>query len=153
MDNMDNIYVYCDGGCRGNQFDDNIGGWGVVLVYKEYVKEFYGNEVNTTNNKMELTSCIKALKVIKDKTIPIVVTMDSQYVIKGINEWIYGWLKKKWKTSTGKPVENKELWQELLDLKRQFNYIEFIQCRGHADNEGNIRADELANIAMDEISW
>lgn len=149
---MDRIEIYCDGGCRGNQHDENIGGWGVVLRYRDNVKEFYGNAINTTNNRMELISCIEALEAINNKTIPTIVTMDSQYVVKGINEWIYGWLKKNWKTASGKHVENRDLWEELLDLKKQFRDIEFVQCRGHADNEGNNRADYLANVAMDEIS-
>lgn len=148
---VDKIYVYCDGGCRGNQLPINIGGWGVVLKYKDKVKELYGNVKNTTNNKMELTSCIEALKAIKNKDIPIEVTMDSQYVIKGINEWIHGWLKRNWVNTQKKPVENKELWQQLLELKQSFKEITFIHCKGHADNEGNNRADRLANIAMDKL--
>lgn len=145
------IYIWCDGGCRGNQFDENIGGWGALLKYKENIKELKGNTKNTTNNIMELTSCIKALESLTRKDIPVEVIMDSQYVIKGINEWINGWIKKGWKTSQKKPVENKELWQTLYKLKEQFTNIKFNHCKGHADNEGNIRADELANLAMDEI--
>lgn len=147
---MDKVYVFCDGGCRGNGKEINIGGWGVVLNYKDKVKEFYGATRNTTNNIMELTSCIEALKVVKPQ-FPIEVTTDSKYVVTGINEWIKNWVKNGWKTSTKKPVENKELWQELLRLKNQFADITFIHCNGHADNEGNNRADELANIAMDEL--
>ena len=148
---MDKIYAFADGGCRGNQFDTNIGGWGVVLKYRNHLNEFYGNTKNTTNNIMELTSCIEALKAINDKEIPTEVTMDSQYVVKGINEWIHGWIKKGWRNSQKKPVENKALWQELYSLKNEFKDITFIQCKGHSDNEGNNRADELANIAMGEI--
>lgn len=148
---MDKILVYCDGGCRGNQFENNVGGWAVVLKYKDNIKEFYGSTKNTTNNIMELTSCIEALKAIKNKDIPVEVVMDSQYVIKGINEWVDKWMKKGWRTSQKKPVENKELWIELLNLKNQFKDIKFIQCRGHADNEGNNRADELVNKAMDNF--
>lgn len=148
---MDTIYVFCDGGCRGNQFEHNIGGWGVVLKYKDSVKEFYGNAKDTTNNIMELTSCIEVLKQISKKDIPVVVTMDSQYVIKGINEWIKSWIQKSWRNSQKKPVENKELWQKLLEIKNTFKEITFIQCMGHSDNEGNNRADALANIAMSEI--
>ncbi len=76
--------------------------------------------------------------------------MDSQYVIKGINEWIENWISKGWRTSQKKPVENKELWLELYNLTKLFNDIKFIHCKGHGNNEGNIRADELANIAMDK---
>ncbi len=145
------IQVYCDGGCRNNQSKANIGGWGVVLQYKDNIKEIYGSTINTTNNIMELTSCIEALKTITNKSIPVIVNMDSQYVVKGMNEWINNWIKKGWKTSQKKPVENQKLWQELLKLKNEFKDIKFVHCKGHADNKGNIRADELANIAMDEI--
>ena len=148
---MDKIIAYCDGGCRGNQFDENIGGWGVSLRYKNNVKDFYGATRNTTNNVMELTSCIEALKAIKNKDIKTEIVMDSQYVVKGINEWIYGWIKKGWRNSQKKPVENKDLWIELNKLKQEFTDISFVKCKGHSDNEGNNRADELANIAMGEI--
>lgn len=100
---------------------------------------------------MELTSCVKALEAINRRDIPVLVVMDSQYVVKGINEWIYRWIKKGWRTSQKKPVENKELWQQLLKLKSEFKDIKFEHCKGHSTNDGNNRADELANIAMDEI--
>jgi len=148
---VDKVYLYCDGGCRGNQEKNNVGGWGVLLQYKEHEKELYGGAINTTNNKMELTSVIEGLKAIKNKKIPVVVVMDSQYVIKGITEWVRNWVKNNWRTIQKKPVENKELWQELLDLKSQFANIEFQQVRGHAGHPGNERADKLANKAMDEI--
>lgn len=148
---MDKIIIYADGGCRGNQFNENIGGYGIVIKYKDKIKEIKGNTKNTTNNIMELTSCIEALKAIKDKTIPIEIIMDSQYVITGINEWIFGWIKKGWKNSKKQTVENKELWKELYNLKQEFTDIKFLKCKGHSDNEGNNRADELANDAMDEI--
>ncbi|HHX95090.1 MAG TPA: ribonuclease HI [Clostridia bacterium] len=146
------ILVYCDGGCRGNGQKNNIGGWGVVLQWGEYVKEFHGSVKDTTNNQMELTSIIEALKRIKNKDIPVEVVMDSKYVIKGITEWIHAWTRNGWVTSTKKPVENKDLWIELLSLKNQFKEISFSLCKGHAGNEGNNRADELANIAMDKIA-
>lgn len=148
---MDKIILYADGGCRGNQFDTNIGGWGAVLICKDNIKELKGNTRNTTNNIMELTSCIEGLKAIKNKDIPVEVVMDSQYVIKGITEWVCGWIKKGWRNSQKKPVENKELWQELLKIKSEFKDIAFTKCKGHSDNEGNNRADELANEAMSEI--
>ncbi len=151
MKYVEKIHIFCDGGCRGNQFKYNIGGWGVVLKYKDFTKELSGNTKNTTNNIMELTSCIEALKKIKRKDIPVIVTMDSQYVVKGINEWINGWIQKGWCNSKKKPVENKELWQTLLELKNSFTDISFVHCKGHANNEGNNRADKLANIAMDRI--
>jgi len=90
--------------------------------------------------------------MIKNHDIPVVVTMDSQYVIKGINEWILGWLRKGWKNSNNETVENIELWKELLELKKSFKAISFVKCKGHSDNEGNNIADSLANKAMDEIT-
>jgi ribonuclease HI len=148
---MEKIYIYADGGCRGNQFDTNIGGYGVYITYNGQTKELKGATRNTTNNIMELTSAIEGLKAIKKRDIPVEVVMDSQYVVQGINEWIHGWIKKGWRTASKKPVENKELWKELYELKNQFNDIVFTKCKGHADNEGNNKADELANEAMGEI--
>ena len=150
MQTENKIIIHCDGGCRGNQSKVNVGGWGAVLQYGEHSKEIFGHAANTTNNIMELTSCIRALESIKDTGIPVEVTMDSQYVIQGINSWIAGWIKNGWKTSQKKPVENRELWEQLYRLKCQFNDIQFLKCKGHADNAGNNRADELANLAMDQ---
>lgn len=150
---MDKIIVYCDGGCRGNGKKNNIGGWGAYLVYKENKKCLRGATRQTTNNIMELTSCIKALHALKRKDIPVEVVMDSAYVINGITKWIYGWMKKGWITSTREPVENQALWQELYQLKREFKTIQFIKVKGHADNEGNNRADALANEAMDALIY
>lgn len=144
------IIIHCDGGCRGNQSKVNVGGWGAVMQYGEHSKEIYGHAQNTTNNIMELSSCIMALECIKDRSVPVEVTMDSQYVIQGINVWVEGWVKHGWKTSQKKPVENRELWEQLHRLKHQFEDITFLKCKGHADNAGNNRADELANLAMDQ---
>jgi ribonuclease HI len=146
------IKLYCDGGCRGNQFDENIGGWGVYALEENWDIGFYGNAKNTTNNIMELTSCIQGLKFVADKkNSPIEVIMDSQYVVKGMNEWIQGWIKKGWKNSKKELVANKELWIELNNLRNQFTNLTFIQCKGHSDNVGNNKADLLANEAMDEL--
>lgn len=149
---MDKIYLYCDGGCRGNGKAENIGGWGVYLVYKDKSKELYGSARNTTNNIMELTSCIEGLKAINKKDMPVEVVMDSAYVIKGITEWVYGWIKKGWINSQKKPVENQELWKALYELQKEFKDLEFVKVKGHADNAGNNKADELANKAMDELN-
>ncbi len=150
---MSLIQVYADGGCRNNQKSNNIGGWGAVLSFNcnQKIKEIKGSAINTTNNIMELTSCIKALETIKDKTIRTEVIMDSQYVISGINQWVDNWIKKGWRKADKRPVENKELWQRLVELKNEFRSISFIKCSGHSDNTGNNRADELANDAMDEV--
>jgi len=151
---MDLIQVWADGGCRNNQSkDNNIGGWGVVLNYNsgQLIKELKGATRNTTNNIMELTSCIKGLEAIRDKTIITEVVMDSQYVITGINQWVDNWIKKGWRKADKKPVENKELWQRLVQLKNEFREISFTKCVGHANNDGNNRADALVNEAMDEL--
>lgn len=150
MDNI--IYIYCDGGCRGNQSKNNIGGWGVHITYKGLISDLYGRAKNTTNQKMELIACINGLKKIKRRDIPVAVVTDSQYVVKGITEWILKWQRNNWHNSKGEPVANKELWQELSYLKGLFDNISFNHCKGHANTEGNIKADRLANQAMDEVT-
>jgi len=147
---MDKIQIYCDGACRGNQHENNIGAYGIVLEYKGMTREFDGVGHNTTNNIMELTAIITALKLLKKKDIPIEVYSDSQYVTDGINSWIKKWRKNNWMTSTKTPIANRELWQELLALKESFTDITIIKVKGHASNAGNNRADELCNIAMNE---
>lgn len=148
---MDKLIIYADGGCRGNQNTENIGGWGVVLKFKEKTKEIYGGERNTTNNKMELTAAIESLKGLKTNHIPIEIHMDSAYVVNGMNDWIHGWIKKNWRKSNKKPVENKELWIQLNELRNKQQNIQFLKVKGHAGVELNELADELANKAMDEL--
>ena len=149
---MDKIIIYCDGGCRGNGREDNVGGWGVYLTYKVSEKELYGGTKGTTNNIMELTACIQALRALKRHDIPVEVMVDSAYVLNGITNWIYNWMKKGWVTSKKEPVENKELWQRLYEEKQKFTNITFIKVKGHSDNVGNNRADALANKGMDEVT-
>ncbi|AJA41453.1 Rnase H [Geobacillus virus E3] len=148
---MDKIIIYCDGACSGNQFEENVGGWGVILKYKDKQKELYGGARNTTNNIMELTAAIKALESIKTTDIPIEIYMDSAYVVNGMNEWIYGWIKKGWKKSNKKPVENKELWMKLNELRNKQSSVKFIKVQGHSGIELNELADMLANKGMDEL--
>ncbi len=145
------VELYCDGGCRGNQGKVNVGGWGALLKWGDHTKEIYGGERNTTNNKMELTAAIEGLRAVKNKTVGIDVYADSAYVLNGITNWIFGWIKKDWVNSKKEPVANKDLWLALLEEKNKFSDIEFHKVKGHSDNEGNNRADELANIAMDEV--
>lgn len=147
---MGKIIIYADGACSGNQFEENVGGWGAVLQYNGKQKEIYGGTKMTTNNKMELTAAIKALEELKVYDIPIEVYLDSSYVVLGISEWIYGWMKKGWVTSKKKPVENRELWERLYELKKQFDSIEFIKVRGHAGVNLNELADDLANKGMNQ---
>lgn len=149
---MEKMIIYTDGGCRGNQHDDNIGGWGAVLQYKDREKELYEGVRNTTNNKMELMAVIKALQFVQGSpSTPVEIRSDSTYVVKGMNEWIAGWIRKGWKKADKKPVENQDLWKRLLSLVNARNTVEFVKVKGHADNVGNNRADALANKAMDEI--
>ncbi|WP_053984019.1 ribonuclease HI [Niameybacter massiliensis] len=147
---MDKIIIYCDGGCRGNGKNNNVGGWGVYLTYQDKTKELYGGTRGTTNNIMELTACIEGLRAVKWKDVPIEVMVDSAYVLNGITSWIYNWMKKGWVTSKKEPVENKELWQQLYAEKQKFKDIKFVKVKGHSDNFGNNKADALANRAMDE---
>lgn len=146
------LALYCDGGCRGNQGEKNVGGWGAYLIWGEHVKEICGGELNTTNNKMELMAAIEGLRAVKNKQVGVDVYLDSAYVHKGITEWIYGWMKKGWKNSKKEPVANKDLWLLLLAEKDRFADITFNKVKGHADNAGNNKADELANRAMDQLS-
>ena len=123
------------------------GGWGAVLLYKENRKEISGGSKNTTNNIMELTAVIEALKLIK-YPCKINIYSDSAYVVNAfLQGWIYGWMKKSWKTADGKPVKNKELWEALYNFTKVHD-ITFNKVRGHADNELNNRCDELARNAI-----
>ena len=148
---MDRIEMYCDGGCRGNQSDKNIGAWGVYIEYRDVIKKYSDGERNTTNNIMELKACIEGMKNIKIKTIPVTVYLDSAYVLNGITSWITGWKKNGWRSSNKKPVKNRELWMELDKLKSEFTDIKFVKVKGHSDNQGNIEADLLCNLKMDEM--
>lgn len=148
---MKHITIYCDGGCRGNQNDSNIGGWGAVLEYNGNVKEMYEGERNTTNNKMELTGAIKALEALKTTHIPVRMHCDSAYVVNGINQWVKGWKKKGWRKGDGKAPENLDLWKRLDQLVILQDDIEVLKVKGHAGVELNELADQLANKAMDEV--
>ena len=126
------------------------GGWGAILMYKNVKKEISGAKKDTTNNVMELTAVIEALKLVKFPC-KIKVYSDSAYVVNGfLQGWIYNWIKKNWKTADGKPVKNKELWEALYNFTK-VHKIEFIKVKGHADNEFNNRCDELARKAISSL--
>lgn len=126
------------------------GGWGAILMYKNVKKEISGAKKDTTNNVMELTAVIEALKLVKFPC-KIKVYCDSAYVVNGfLQGWIYNWIKKNWKTADGKPVKNKELWEALYNFTK-VHKIEFIKVKGHADNEFNNRCDELARNAISSL--
>lgn len=146
---MNKIIIYTDGACSGNQSETNFGGWGVVLRQGKNTKELFGGAVNTTNNKMELQGAIEGLKALNQTDIPVELYSDSNYVIQGISSWIHGWKKNGWKNASKKPVENKELWIELDNLRNIFKDIQFIKVKGHNGVELNELADDLANKGVD----
>ena len=136
------VTIYTDGACKGNP---GIGGWGALLMYNEHEKEIFGGEKSTTNNRMEMTSVIKALSALKSPC-NVTVYLDSMYVKNGITEWINGWKKSNWKNSKGQPVKNMDLWIELDDIiSKSGHVIKWQWVRGHTGNPGNERADALAN--------
>jgi len=140
------VSIHADGGCRGNP---GPGGWGAVLQSGGVEKELWGGEAHTTNNRMELTAVIRALEALK-RASTVHVHTDSQYVQKGINEWIHNWKRNGWRTSDKKPVKNADLWQELDALAKEHE-IKWSWVKGHAGNAGNERADRLANRGIDEL--
>ncbi|HVR53554.1 ribonuclease HI [Pseudorhodoferax sp.] len=144
---MNHVEIYTDGACKGNP---GPGGWGVVLKSGTLEKELFGGELATTNNRMEMTAVIEALAALK-KPCEVTLYLDSEYVRKGITEWVKGWKARGWVTSTKQPVKNVELWQKLDALVATSGHkIDWRWVRGHAGNPGNERADALANKGVDK---
>lgn len=143
---MKSIEIFTDGACRGNP---GPGGWGALLRYGGTEKTLHGGERNTTNNRMELTAAIEALAALKEPC-NVVLTTDSQYVRKGITEWLAGWKQKGWKTASKKPVKNADLWRA-LDEHAQRHSIDWRWVKGHSGHRENEIADELANLGIDEL--
>jgi len=139
------VEIYTDGACRGNP---GPGGWGVLLVSGPHRRELAGGEPLTTNNRMELRAAIEALAALK-RSCRVRLYTDSQYVRNGITEWLPQWKARGWKTADRKPVKNADLW---LELERQIgrHSIEWHWVRGHAGHAGNERADELANLGLEQ---
>lgn len=176
------LRMYTDGGCSNNQGDKNFGGWGAILEYGEHKKELYGKEADTTNNRMELTAVIEAFKALKKDGQDVEIFSDSSYVMNCFRDkWYVNWQKNGWKNAKKEPVENKELWMELIELVGRHN-CSFFRVKGHVNlaskstdfdklyekfvewngtrfsfedfryiTEMNNRADELANVGIDEI--
>ena len=176
------LRIYTDGGCSGNQNDQNLGGWGAVLEYGDALKELYGSQANTTNNRMEMTALLEAFRAIKRDGQTIQVFSDSGYLMDCFRKkWYVNWRKNGWKNSQKKPVENRDLWEQVLPYLDRHN-IEFYRVKGHVNldskttdfeglyskfcqwngegftfdefryvTEKNNRADELANVGIDEI--
>ena len=144
---MTQVVIYTDGACKGNP---GPGGWGAVLSSGKSEKELFGGELDTTNNKMELLAVIEALSALK-RPCEVALYLDSQYVRKGITEWIHGWKKKNWRTAGGDPVKNVDLWKRLDELVANAGHqIEWHWVKGHAGDPGNERADALANKGVEQ---
>ena len=146
LQKVNRVTIYTDGACKGNP---GPGGWGAWLTYRGHEKELYGGEKETTNNRMELTAVIQALNTLK-RSCQIDLHTDSQYVKNGITQWLNNWKKHNWKTANKKPVKNAELWQA-LDEAVQRHQITWHWVKGHAGNEGNERADMLANRGAEQV--
>ena len=144
--NLDKIVIYTDGACRGNP---GPGGWGAILQYGDHEKELYGAERETTNNRMELMAAICALEELK-RPCDVTLTTDSQYVKKGITEWLESWKRRGWKTADKKPVKNQELWQR-LEKATETHKIHWKWVKGHSGHPENERVDQLANLAIEEM--
>ena len=144
---MEEVIIYTDGACSGNP---GPGGWGAILMINENKKEISGGNKNTTNNVMELTAVIEALKLLK-RPCKVDLYSDSAYVVNAfLQNWILGWIKNGWKNSSKEEVKNKELWQELFSLTK-IHDVTFHKVKGHADNEYNNRCDELARNAIKNL--
>ena len=144
---MDNVIIYTDGACSGNP---GPGGWGSILMYKDKKKEISGGAKETTNNIMDMTAVIEALKLLK-YPCDVLIYSDSAYVVNAFNNgWIYNWYKNGFRTADKKPVKNKELWEELYGLTK-VHKVQFIKVKGHSDNELNNRCDEMAVEAANKF--
>ncbi len=143
---MSSVEIYTDGACRGNP---GPGGWGATLEMGEHFRELSGAEAMTTNNRMELTAVISALEALK-RPVPVKLYTDSEYVRRGITEWLKSWKARGWKTSDKKPVKNQDLW-ERLDAVAARHQIEWHWVKGHSGVPGNERVDRLANAAIDAL--
>ena len=143
---MKAVEAFTDGACRGNP---GPGGWGAILRYQGREKELHGGERETTNNRMELTAAIEALKALNESCRVDVYT-DSVYVRDGITKWLARWQARGWRTAARKPVKNQDLWMELADLVEKHD-VHWHWVKGHAGHPGNERADELANHGLDRM--
>ncbi|MDP3876491.1 MAG: ribonuclease HI [Methylobacter sp.] len=139
----DSVIIYTDGACKGNP---GPGGWGAILSYKGNVKELYGGDPATTNNRMELMAAIQALESLT-RPCAVQINTDSKYVMQGITEWMVNWKKRGWKTAAKAPVKNEDLWRR-LDGAIQAHTIEWAWVKGHSGDKNNDRADELANLGI-----
>lgn len=142
---MKHVQLITDGACLGNP---GKGGWACILRYGEHKRELFGYDPHTTNNRMELTAAIQGLKRLKESCSVEIIT-DSEYLKNGITKWIHGWKQRSWMSSDKKPVKNQDLWMALEELVNTHE-AQWKWTKGHATNEDNNRADELANRAARE---
>ena len=138
------VEIFCDGACSGNP---GVGGWGAILRYGDTIKELSGANGDTTNNRMEMTGAIEALSSLT-RPCEVILTTDSQYLVKGMTEWITGWLKKGWVNSKKDPVLNRDLWERLLEQSK-IHSVRWAWVRGHNGHAENERCDELARAAIE----
>jgi ribonuclease HI len=143
---MQHVEAFTDGACRGNP---GPGGWGVVLRAGSREKELCGGELATTNNRMELTAAIEALRALK-RPCRVDLYTDSTYVRNGITEWVASWRARGWRTADRKPVKNQDLWMALAQLGEQ-HVVQWHWVRGHAGHPENERADQLANVGLERV--
>ena len=143
---MKSVSAFTDGACSGNP---GPGGWGVVLRSGEHEREIYGGEIETTNNRMELTAAIEALQALRE-SCQVELTTDSTYVKDGITRWLQKWKINGWKTAAKKPVKNQDLWEQ-LETQTDRHVVQWLWVKGHSGHPGNERADALANLGMNEI--
>lgn len=144
---MEEVVIYTDGACSGNP---GKGGWGAILIFENVRKEISGAEKETTNNRMELTGPIEALKLLK-RPCKVKLYSDSAYLVNAFSQgWIYNWQKNGWKTADKKDVKNRELWEEIYKFTK-IHEIEWIKVKGHSDNENNNRCDQMAVNAIKTI--
>jgi len=141
---MSRLELYTDGARKG----DKVGGWGCLIRWGNVEKELFGGERDTTNNRMEMMGVIEGLHALTRTDLDILITTDSQYVMKGATEWRRGWIGRGWRTGEGEPVKNKDLWIEMYSLLDQHN-VEWKWVKGHKGHPENERADALANKGVD----
>ena len=146
MSDSNIVEIFTDGACKGNP---GPGGWGALLRSKGQEKTLHGGEGATTNNRMELTAAIEGLKALK-KPCEVILTTDSQYVRKGITEWMPNWKKRNWRTAAKAPVKNADLWQQLDELNN-LHRIDWRWVKGHSGHRENEIADQLANLGIEEL--
>ena len=137
------VIIYADGGCHNNGVHKGKGGYGAILKYGKMEKIIYGGEINTTSNRMELMAAIKAIQALRSTEYVVKLHSDSQYVVKGVNEWSKKWIKNGWRSTSGSEVVNIDLWKKLLELVAKYK-IEFIWVRGHTGHELQETAHTLA---------